>query len=631
MKKSMILIATGLAGGMIMMGTNMVTRQPSINIVKADVSADGISEELKNQIAVGVPQIVTPEYIGNLVQFEYIQGSTLNDISGLNYGTKMGLIDLHNSNVSNISPLSNLTNLKTLNLNGTDFVKNFNNLDDLKLLTNLTSLDVGTDNSDGTISDISGLKNMNQLKSLNLSGGAITDANDLSGLTSLSDLNLSNNLKLTDISGISNLNNLKTLNLSGDNNIQDYKSLESNKSLTNVTLGTQNINMDPLYVDADSGTVDLSKYIYSKDATVTPSITAFDPNDGSHPTAVYDSSTSTINVGGVTGDRMTVTIKQELNINGKDYPFEIILTQQMASKTLLPSLNTNNVSIKQGQTWDSSSGLSGYTDQGKFLPISSDAFKQLVDTDKISVTGDIVDTNKPGIYHVTYIVAGVPPATITVTVTPKASDSSGNGSSSSASDISDINNLSLITKKADSIPIYDANGKKISDKTLSKLTTFNTTKKDVVDGNTYYEISDGEWVKADDVREYVKESGVLQTKSDSDKYILNLNGVRLNRALKHTTDWLYNGSAEFNGTKYYRVATDEWVKADDVILINSINGVVKANVQATLYKDTGEKSNRALARSSEFITDKVSKSINNETMYRVATDEWVKASDVTFN
>ncbi|WP_025023993.1 SLAP domain-containing protein [Companilactobacillus nodensis] len=656
MKKSMFLIATGLASGMFMMGTNFVTRQPTVNIVRAesinDVGSDGIAFGVKSQLFLGAEKFATPEFIEGLPSFDYNAdiNSPLEDISGLNYGTKMTSINLQNSGVKDISPISNLTQLKELNLNATPYVKTATNLDDLKLLTNLTSLDLGggdPSNGRGTISDISALKNMSKLTSLKLSNADITNIDDLSGLTSLSDLDLSNNPTnttidipgLTDISGISNLKNLKTLNLSGDTgiNIDDINALESNKSLTNVTLPNYpnplSINMEDLYADNDSESIDISKYIH-KDATVTPVITVDSSGDSAKPTAVYDPDSQTIKVDRITEDKLSVEIKEFMTINGHDYPLMIKLTQQIMLKSMLPKLNTTDVSVVQGQTWDPSSGLTGEMVNGQLYSIDKTTIDAAISNGELTITGDKVDTNKPGTYKVTYNLTGVPSSTITVTVTPKVSSSSNSGSNSSSSSnnskISDINKLSLITKKSDSIPVYDQNGKKVSDKALSKITTFNTTQKNIIDGTTYYEISNSEWIKADDVREYTKESGVLQTKSDSDKLILNLNGVRLNRALKHTTDWLYDGYAEFNGTKYYRVATDEWVKADDVILIKGVKGVVKANTQATLYKDTGDQSNRALAKNSTFVTDKISKTIDNETMYRVATDEWVKASDVTF-
>ncbi|WP_334330027.1 leucine-rich repeat domain-containing protein [Companilactobacillus sp. HBUAS59699] len=626
------------------------------------VDSNGISNDLKKSILPSSPDTVTPDYIRNMKSYSHgakEDSSDLKNISGLNYGTQMESISLINtgdldltpiSNLTNlkkldlsycgsedISPVSNLTNLQSLNLYFSEYARISKNINDLSKLNKLTYLNLGE--NIGSISDVSALKNMSKLNYLNLDGTRITNLNDLSNLKSLSTLSVKGTSALKDISGVSNLNNLQSLNIDG-NEIYDFSSLKSKNlsKLNDVNLGVQNIDANEMYIKGDSFSFDISKYIQSDD---TPKITIEDIAPGDLK-ATYNPDTEKVDVSNFkkTSSNLIVGIKEDILINGKECPVTVFVLFSFDDIKNKPGIIVQDINLNQNDSWDVSAQSKGIKEVhiGGSSISANDQIEQALKMDGsiLFVKDSNVNTKIPGKYYVTYCFSEGNPVYATANVyvhgpqSSKPSKSSNHSEFSNDSDISSIDKLTLITKKSDSIPIYNQNGEKISDQTLNKLTKFNVTQKNVVDGETYYEISDGNWIKASDVRDYTKESGVLQTESNSNKFILNCNGIRLNRALKETTDWIYDGSAEFDGTKYYRVATDEWVSANDVVLYNKINGVVKANVQAQVYKDTGEKSNRALAKNSEFVTDKISKSIDGETMYRVATDEWVKASDVTF-
>ena len=101
-----------------------------------------------------------------------------------------------------------------------------------------------------------------------------------------------------------------------------------------------------------------------------------------------------------------------------------------------------------------------------------------------------------------------------------------------------------------------------------------------------------------------------------------------------------------DGVVYYQVSTTEWVKASDVSVKSTdnntnteadavgaeksdVNKVTTKNVDITpLYTRDGQTiSNRGLGKNSAWATD-LMKTINGAKMYRVATNEWVKASDI---
>src|SRR5699024_1842899 len=102
------------------------------------------------------------------------------------------------------------------------------------------------------------------------------------------------------------------------------------------------------------------------------------------------------------------------------------------------------------------------------------------------------------------------------------------------------------------------------------------------------------------------------------------------RALAFNTGWKTDQKLVLNGVTYYRVGNNEYVKSSDIVEYEAINKVVNTTSGSAkyLYDINGKKSNlRALASGSAWFSDKVA-TINGEKMYRVATNEWVKASDV---
>ena len=116
------------------------------------------------------------------------------------------------------------------------------------------------------------------------------------------------------------------------------------------------------------------------------------------------------------------------------------------------------------------------------------------------------------------------------------------------------------------------------------------------------------------------------------------------RLLGPNTDWKTANKLVLNGKAYYQVATTEWVPADKVTIISQTNDntdtnstvqkadrktVTTKNVAYTpLYDGNGkEVSNRGLGKNSAWATDQM-QTINNVKYYRVATNEWMKASDI---
>ncbi len=174
------------------------------------------------------------------------------DIQGIQSIPNLENLYLACSVVKNVDIISELATLKSLNLcacrkyilkdsyaeytyiEDIDFLKDITNLrfldisqieiSDIKALKNLTNLEYLSIHFNN-IEDISALENLTMLTDLNLQENFIEDITPLSNLTELTKLNISEN-SILDISALSNLTNLVELDIS-DNNITDLTPLLS--------------------------------------------------------------------------------------------------------------------------------------------------------------------------------------------------------------------------------------------------------------------------------------------------------------------------------------------------------------------------------------------------------------------
>lgn len=102
------------------------------------------------------------------------------------------------------------------------------------------------------------------------------------------------------------------------------------------------------------------------------------------------------------------------------------------------------------------------------------------------------------------------------------------------------------------------------------------------------------------------------------------------RKLASGSNWYTDELMQLNGVKYYRVATNQWVKASDVYLYYRKASKVRVNsdILAKLVTDEGKTvTDRALQESSNWYTDEYTY-INDVKYYRVATNEFVSANQV---
>ena len=101
-----------------------------------------------------------------------------------------------------------------------------------------------------------------------------------------------------------------------------------------------------------------------------------------------------------------------------------------------------------------------------------------------------------------------------------------------------------------------------------------------------------------------------------------------NRALARNSAWFSNKKLTINNESYYQVATNEYVRADQVYPYQSVNADIRTygDSSKTLVNAYGDTSNRALAANSNWFTDRIA-TINGDKYYRVSTGEFVSVND----
>ena len=147
--------------------------------------------------------------------------ASISDLTGLEFGTNLTALRLHDNHITDISVLSELTKLQGLWLSNS----NITDISALSDLMHLRELGLGGNN----ITDTSALANLVDLTSLKLWNNSIADISSVENLTQLTRLHLHHN-RITNISVLSGLTQLTELRL-GRNSVTDLSPLVANMGL----------------------------------------------------------------------------------------------------------------------------------------------------------------------------------------------------------------------------------------------------------------------------------------------------------------------------------------------------------------------------------------------------------------
>jgi KxYKxGKxW signal peptide len=213
-------------------------------------------------------------------------------------------------------------------------------------------------------------------------------------------------------------------------------------------------------------------------------------------------------------------------------------------------------------------------------------------------------------------------------VTP--SNNSGHGNSSTSQpehEVDVINQTSATYSDQPKVQLYDSDGNSIDDAFLNPDTSWYNDKKMILNDTTYYRVATDKWVKSSDVYVYIDNITYIGVYKDNYGHLVNAHGQIISRELKQATDWFSDRIADINGAKYYRVATDEFVRANDVYEYTKDVTTISTNQLTSVYDEKGKVTTINLPANSSYKVDRF-EIINGERYYRVATNEFVKANDV---
>lgn len=151
----------------------------------------------------------------------------------------------------------------------------------------------------------------------------------------------------------------------------------------------------------------------------------------------------------------------------------------------------------------------------------------------------------------------------------KETNHNNSGSSSGSSGITrNIEGIELhlgTYKDAAAVKIYDDYGSPIADRKLAPGTNWYADEQMTINGIKYYRVATNQWIKASDIYIYYNRKNNVRVNSDHIALLLKSSGKKVtNRALQKNSDWYSDRYMYINNTKYYRVATNEFVSANDV-------------------------------------------------------------------
>ncbi|WP_338232238.1 BspA family leucine-rich repeat surface protein [Companilactobacillus muriivasis] len=176
------------------------------------------------------------------------------------------------------------------------------------------------------------------------------------------------------------------------------------------------------------------------------------------------------------------------------------------------------------------------------------------------------------------------------------------------------------------VQVYNTEGNTI-DETVAPDVDWHSDKKMLLNGITYYNLATDKWVKSSDAYIFFANNADVRTYQGNYVQLTDgNNGKILSRELQAGSDWYTDRIAMFDGEKYYRVATSEFVKAPAVYEYKTEPRVVQTNKNTVVYDELGNTVNIHL-QFSEYKSD-IAVNINGNTYYRIATNLFVRADNI---
>lgn len=177
-----------------------------------------------------------------------------------------------------------------------------------------------------------------------------------------------------------------------------------------------------------------------------------------------------------------------------------------------------------------------------------------------------------------------------------------------------------------SAQIYDDNGILLSDDALLSLSDWHNDEVMTLDGETYYRVATNKWIKTNTAYVYNYKLNDVRVYRDITSDVVDSRGNVIPTELAPTTEWKADRLVTLDNGTYYRIATDKFVSAANAYTYEDTSEIVHTNSLINLYDERVNELITKLPTDSEFKVDKVIQ-INGIKYYRVATNEFVKSTD----
>ena len=172
--------------------------------------------------------------------------------------------------------------------------------------------------------------------------------------------------------------------------------------------------------------------------------------------------------------------------------------------------------------------------------------------------------------------------------------------------------------------LVDVSGNPI-DVDLSPNTAWKYDKIVSIKGKGYYQVATNEFLPVSSGVDFTPATRKCTVSMTTRGTLYNSQGQVLESTLPTKSTWASDGIAIINGVKMYRVATDEFVSADNAKATEPVTTQYHASQRTILYNQDGQVISATLPANTDWKVDQIFY-INGQEYYRVATNEYVKVA-----
>jgi len=174
---------------------------------------------------------------------------------------------------------------------------------------------------------------------------------------------------------------------------------------------------------------------------------------------------------------------------------------------------------------------------------------------------------------------------------------------------------------SNSTTLVDAYGKPVKS-ILAPNTEWKYSRIATIDGADYYQVATDEYLPVNSSVAFTPVTAKTNVTVTTKAVLYDSQGNALATSLPSGSSWVTDGCAIINGVKMYRIATDEWVSADNSNTYQPVSINYRTPAVTALYDSNGDLISKSLPANSVWKVDRVV-TINGKQYCRVATNEYI--------